>query len=256
MENDTAIVGVGMVGKATADVFEIQDRFDTNPERCNCTLEKIASHQVIFLCLPTPTKNGRQDNTPIRDIIRQIAGYGNRNFFVLRSTVLPGTTKWLYESTGQQVVHYPEFLSEDTAYEDTKNPEVVIVGSEEDCGQAKIALTKLICKYVTLKNNVEFMSSLSSELFKYAMNTFFALKVTYANTLYEMANSSGADYSRIAEVLQRHPWIGKNHWNILHKGYRGFGGHCLPKDLEAINSALSTPLLRLVQGLNERKVWM
>lgn len=244
-----------MVGKATADVFEIQDRFDTNPERCNCTLEKIASHQVIFLCLPTPTKNGRQDNTPTRDLIRQIAGYGNRNFFVLRSTVLPGTTKWLYESTGQQVVHYPEFLSEVTAYEDTKKPEVIVVGADEECGQAKIALTKLICKYVTMKTHVEYMSSKSSEMFKYAMNTFFALKVTYANTLYEMAAVAGADYARIAEVLQQHPWIGKNHWDIMHKGYRGFGGHCLPKDLAAINGCIETPLLKLVARLNEDKKW-
>ncbi|MEK9183604.1 MAG: hypothetical protein AAB890_00835, partial [Patescibacteria group bacterium] len=72
----------------------------------------------------------------------------------------------------------------------------------------------------------------SSEIFKFTRNAFFALKVTFANQVYDLCESFGEDYERIKDLMHADPWMSKHHFHVTHGGYRGFGGKCLPKDLK------------------------
>jgi len=124
----------------------------------------------------------------------------------------------------------PEFLTETTVDQDMQFPTRQIVGyTSEGRRDAEKVLGMLphapFEKIVHVK---------VAELVKYFGNAFYALKVSYANQIYDLCQSMGVDYDHIKECAQAEPWIGKQHLDIYHKGYRGYGGKCLPKDTRSL----------------------
>jgi UDPglucose 6-dehydrogenase len=76
----------------------------------------------------------------------------------------------------------------------------------------------------------------TAELTKYMENAFLAMKVAFCNEFFDIAGAMGVDYDDLRELWLMDPRIGRSHtW--VHRGDRGFGGRCLPKDLAAIIAA-------------------
>ena len=73
-----------------------------------------------------------------------------------------------------------------------------------------------------------------AEMVKYFGNTWFAIKVVFANQMYDLCKKIGADYDTIMESASADKRIGRSHLEVIHKGYRGYGGKCLPKDIKAL----------------------
>ena len=72
-------------------------------------------------------------------------------------------------------------------------------------------------------------------MIKYLTNCFLATKVSFANEMYDICESLGIDYDKVIEYAKLDDRIGNSHWNVPGPdGDFGFGGHCLPKDLNAI----------------------
>jgi UDPglucose 6-dehydrogenase len=75
-----------------------------------------------------------------------------------------------------------------------------------------------------------------AELVKYTKNTFYAMKVTFANQLYDICQAMGEDWYSIRDMItaeQAQP-IGPSHLDPIFGLNRGFGGKCLPKDSLAL----------------------
>jgi UDP-glucose 6-dehydrogenase len=87
-------------------------------------------------------------------------------------------------------------------------------------------------------------------MMKYAFNTFFITKIVYANSIYDACEASGANYKTIREALMSHPWGSKHHFKVFHKGGRGGGGHCFPKDIKAFAKWSSSKFFKTVEELN------
>ncbi len=94
----------------------------------------------------------------------------------------------------------------------------------------------------------------TAELCKYMVNCFLATKVAFANQFCEIADLLGVDYEELRKLWLVDPRIGKSHTLVTKE--RGFGGGCLPKDLQAIISFMRdhgrTPLLEAVLDYNNR----
>jgi UDPglucose 6-dehydrogenase len=74
-------------------------------------------------------------------------------------------------------------------------------------------------------------------LTKYAINSFLATKVVFMNELHGLAVASGLDYDAIVQMIKLDERIGRSHMKVPGPdGSFGFGGHCLPKDTEALLS--------------------
>ena len=242
-----AIVGWGMTGKATSCLFDYVDRYDVDDPYDKC-------HDFIIFCLPTPTKEGKQDISIIEDRLKEILkfsldGEAPLPTIILRSTVLPGTTDKLIEKYKMDIVFVPEFLTESTAVEDALNPEFLVIGARDILARRKVAGLFYDSKIVRTK--IIMCSAVTAELIKYSMNSFFALKVIMANQLWDVAKEIGANYDQVREALESHKWGSKNGWNVWHNQKRGFGGKCLPKDLEAFTDKFDLPLLETVQEINK-----
>ncbi len=260
-EKRIAIIGHGMVGRSsgyalgilTDDCFSSQNK-DTLIERI-----KNGKYGIFILCLPTPTIEGAQNLLAIGEWLEIIkTNYPESSpepLIVIRSTILPGTTRKLSEVYGLKIAHVPEFLSEATAIDDELNPKFLVIGANDILVREKTKnLFTLLTGSKIQPKRLIMCDSVTAEAIKYSLNSFFALKVIYANQLWDMAVKAGADYEKIKEVLTKHKWGSKNGWDVWHKGVRGYGGNCLPKDVEALINAFELPLLKEAERINKELI--
>ena len=250
MNENMAVVGVGVVGKATATLFGIEKKFDIDETKSTATLPEIAECRYIFVCLPTPVKNGDYVTSDISAIVRQINDYRQGPIFIIRSTVWPGYSNSLFsEVRPEAVISNPEFLSEDTWQKDIRYPPFILIGGSQ--GRFLEEVSSLY-RNVTKHAPIILTDNITAEAAKLVMNAFFATKVVFANQMYDWAQKAGANYERIKEVLEKHPFGMKNHATIWYKGKRGVHGKCLPKDLEAFANSSKLPILESVWQYNEQ----
>jgi UDPglucose 6-dehydrogenase len=196
---------------------------------------------VIFVCVPTPTDDSNYKT--LKDVLDRIKSAGYKNILVVKSTVLP------HHLDQYDVVYNPEFLSRATAEQDFVKPPLVLIG-----GDRAQDLLEIYKKYSIVDlSNVVLTDVKTAALAKYTMNSFYALKITYMNNIFDIANSLGVDYNQVVNILSKQPWMGTHHFQVPGPdGERGFGGPCLPKDTEAFAREYPFPLLDLVLEINKK----
>ena len=151
---------------------------------------------------------------------------------VIKSTIPPGTTESLNKIyTKLDIVFNPEFLTEANAVNDYLNQNRIIVGGERP-GSTKVKqiFAKAFPKVPIIKT-----SSTIAETIKYVTNTFLAMKVSYANEIYQLCQALNVDYDKVIEYARYDDRLGNSHWSVPGPdGDFGFGGHCFPKDIAAL----------------------
>ena len=198
--------------------------------------EAVAAAKVIFLALPTPPgADGSADLSYVlgaaADIAKLITEY---KVIVTKSTVPVGTadkvTAVLNKNTSVPfaVVSNPEFLREGVAVEDFMKPDRVVIGTMDE--KARKIMAELYEPYVRQGNPILFMDERSSELTKYAANSFLATKITFMNEIANMCELVGADVDMVRKGVGSDARIGKR---FLFPGV-GYGGSCFPKDVQAL----------------------
>ncbi len=198
--------------------------------------EAIAEAKIIFLALPTPPGgDGSADLSYVLgaagDIARLITEY---KVIVTKSTVPVGTadkvTAIMRENTSMDfaVVSNPEFLREGVAVEDFMKPDRVVVGTTDE--RARKLMGELYSPYVRQGNPIIFMDERSSELTKYAANSFLATKISFMNEIANLCELVGADVDMVRKGIGADNRIGKR---FLFSGI-GYGGSCFPKDVQAL----------------------
>ncbi|MDQ0641312.1 UDPglucose 6-dehydrogenase [Pedobacter sp. W3I1] len=222
--------------------------------------DAIKDAQIIFMALPTPPGgDGAADLSYIlgaaKDISKLITEY---KVIVNKSTVPVGTAdkvKAVFaENTSIEVdvVSNPEFLREGVAVDDFMKPDRVVLGTKSE--KAKKLMTELYGPYVRQGNPILFMDERSSELTKYAANSFLATKITFMNEVANLCELVGADVDSVRRGIGSDERIGKR---FLFPGV-GYGGSCFPKDVQALvkssdDYAYDFQILKSVMEVNERQ---
>ena len=229
------VIGNGFVGESQAYAFSpVADVkiFDVNPVKATHTLLEVLSQDFIFVALPTPMKeNGEQDISYIENFFSNIGLYNTDAIFILKSTVLPGTTKQLIDKHKFNIVFCPEFLTEKTAKLDMLTQSRIVIGGNTQHTEKVLELFKARFgqKHYVLTD------STTAEFIKYMANTFLAVKVSVVNEFYRMSEALGADWDKALEGFVSDPRIGNSHTQVPgHDGKLGFGGTCFPKDINAL----------------------
>lgn len=229
------VIGNGFVGESQAYAFSpVADVkiFDVNPVKATHTLLEVLSQDFIFVALPTPMKeNGEQDISYIENFFSNIGLYNTDAVFILKSTVLPGTTKQLIDKHKFNIVFCPEFLTEKTAKLDMLTQSRIVIGGNTQHTEKVLELFKARFgqKHYVLTD------STTAEFIKYMANTFLAVKVSVVNEFYRMSEALGADWNKALEGFVSDPRIGNSHTQVPgHDGKLGFGGTCFPKDINAL----------------------
>jgi len=248
------ICGVGMVGGALARYFEKKGikPFLYDKGKNLGSVEEVNQADVIFICVPTPyNKKKGFDLSYVEEAISKIQG---EKIIVIKSTVLPGTTEKLQEKYPQhKFLFNPEFLTELTADQDMCYPDRQIIGYTKK----SYDIAGDILQILPLAPYEKIMPATEAEMVKYFGNTWFSTKVIFANQIYDLCQKLGINYDRVMEAAATDKRIGRTHLEVWHKGYRGYGGKCLPKDIRALiqfgnEKGVDLKLLKVVEEINNQ----
>ncbi len=197
----------------------------------------IKDAQIIFLALPTPPgKDGAADLQYVlgvaKDLSKIITSY---KVIVNKSTVPVGTaektTGVMLENLDQSlfdVVSNPEFLREGVAVEDFLKPDRVVIGTTSE--KAKKLMDELYQPFVRQGNPIYYMDERSSEMTKYAANSYLAMRISFMNEMANLCERAGANVDWVRMGMGSDGRIGKR---FLFPGV-GYGGSCFPKDVQAL----------------------
>jgi len=193
---------------------------------------------AVFIAVGTPSRrgDGHADLSYVygaaTDIAAHLAGYA---VVVTKSTVPVGTGRQVERIIRAarpglefDVVSNPEFLREGSAINDFMRPDRVVIGAETE--HARDVMRQLYRALFLIETPILFTSLETSELIKYAANTFLATKITFINEIADLCEKVGADVHDVARGIGLDGRIGKK---FLHPG-PGYGGSCFPKDTLAL----------------------
>lgn len=194
---------------------------------------------ILVVCVGTPSKpDGEVNLGYLNNVVLEISRYltpVDKKYLVFRSTVPPGTTeeisrKYLSSFPNVIPVFYPEFLRESSAVEDFFQYSRMLVGTAQEHKDKLGPLLDII--HVHKDGNLHVTDFPTAEYSKYIDNSFHALKVAFANEVFNIGAWYGVDIQTSHKVF-----IEDTRLNIspyyLRPGLP-FGGSCLPKDLREL----------------------
>jgi UDPglucose 6-dehydrogenase len=234
------IIGDGTVGKALGKNMGITP-LGPSEDKVNA--------DIVIICVPTETINGKQDQSNVEQALGRIEG---ADLVIIRSTILPGTTDRLQRTTDIPLMFIPEFGFEQTMIEDLKRPDFYVVGvTDKSKDLVHLALNlpnrKGKCVFHTVR-------AISAEFAKYFINIWGSSQVILANSYYDWVISrtgNGDIYEEAIGVAKNFKNLPKWGWRIHDQGFRGYGGKCLPKDTQAAISQYASPLWQEFERYNQ-----
>lgn len=230
--------------------------------------EAVLNSDISFVCVGTPSmRNGKLDLSHIENVAKEIgAAIGKKNsphVFVLRSTVLAGTTETvvlpiLERESGKKVgrdftlAYNPEFMREGSAVADFLNPPYTILGASDSTHLQPLRELYKGVGGATYETTIPV-----AEMVKYVSNCYHAVKVGFANEIGTMCKRLGVDAHTVTKIFTSDTKLNVSA-AYLSPGF-AFGGSCLPKDLRAITYKakeldLKLPLLESLMPSNAEHV--
>ena len=232
-------------------------------------LYSINNCDFIFITVGTPEKkNGEIDLSFIKEVVRSVGKLISKNkkkpIILIKSTVIPGTMKNVVlpilernskKKAGKDfgLISNPEFLQESKAIHDTIKPHVVVLG-----GYRTKFMRKTEKFFSRFNPNVPIIitNHQTAEMIKYANNSFLATKISFINQIASICQAiPDTNIDDIAETIGLDPRIG----NLFLNAGPGYGGSCLPKDINAIINLSSKigvepTLLNAVEKTNKLQI--
>ncbi len=254
------IIGLGIVGEAVKHWFkkEKYPLFLYDKYKKIGSSEEVNKAEIVFICVPTPfyEKGNGYDDTAVTASLNILSA---PKIVVIKSTILPGSTENFQKKFSQhKILFNPEFLRHKTACEDFLHPTQQIIGYTSKSKRNAKKILNILPKVSYQK----IIPSKEAEMVKYFSNLFLALRVIFANQIYNLCQKLEINYDIVKEVVGHDPRIGHSHFNIFQDGYRGYSGHCLPKDMKAfiqfakfyrINISLLETIDKINTGLLKNK---
>jgi len=233
MKEIIGIIGNGFVGESQAFAFSPTNEiriYDVDPLRSTHSKEDTHMSDFIFVCVPTPMDiGGKQDLSYIERVFEDAK---EGPIYIIKSTVLPGTTEMLQRQYPHlNIIFSPEVLTERTAKLDMLTQARVIFGGD------KVLTEKVEGMFSKRFMNRHFIhtDSKTAEFIKYMNNTFFATKVSLMNEYYRLAQLVGVNWDDALYGFASDGRVGDSHLHVPGPdGKVGFGGTCFPKDINAL----------------------
>lgn len=226
------IIGWGAVGGAIGEGFKmLGHNVSKHDPKFDTTINDVLDTEIVFVCVPTPSgENGECDLSIVHSTIDSLKENNYSGIIALKSTSVPGTTQGIIDKyQDDNICFVPEFLRERSALEDfVRNHDVLAVGCHTDRAWHRVCEA-----HSWLPKNAVRMTPTEAEILKYYSNTFNALRVVFANVMYEVAERLDSDYDKILETFLMRGTASPDYLSCGPE-MRGYGGMCLPKDTKAM----------------------
>ena len=238
------IIGMGVVGKAVYHAFSpvIPDLKCYDKDGTG-NLEELRDRDFIFICVPA---------TAIRDVVDELLdGTTKRNIvFILKSTVVPGTTDDLQHMFGNYWVFNPEFLTDRTANLDFINsPKFILGGAQAD--RVEELYRERFRHTPIFKTTTK-----SAEFVKYMTNLYFMTKISFMNEMRNVSDELGLPWDSVVKMFVSDGRVTNSHLEVPGPdGKKGFGGKCFPENINtyldwAERNGINDDLIHVVREVN------
>lgn len=231
------VIGRGTVGDAVFNGLEGQghDMSFFDVKWPDSRLEHVLDTECVFVVVPTDsTETGHCDTSIIERVIQELSDAAYQGLICIKSTVIPGTTNRLQAQYPHlQLACVPEFLRARMALADfVYNHDLLVIGTENS---QHFELVKKIHGFIP--RHVAQVKPVEAEIIKYFNNVHHAVQVTFANIMYEICGQMDASYDAVYGAMIKRDCINP-HYLLANEKFRGFGGHCLPKDTRALDNLI------------------
>lgn len=237
------IIGLGYVGSAVYASIKDKTKVLINDIKLENSVpisELEDRCEAIFVCVPTPSDvNGSIDNSIVNEIFNLLDNY--KGLIILKSTII----KELIPKK-ENIVYNPEFLNERSHIEDFKNQKYIVLGGEIFSTSKAEEIYK---KYFDLDfDNVKFEHCSIEEAsnFKYIRNIYGAYKLLF----WEFVHDVTGDSRKMANMLKNIPTSEMDIVGL--DGFRGYGGACFPKDIDAFDFEHNHILTKFMKEFNKK----
>jgi len=240
MKLKLGIIGKGFVGSAVANGFDKDvNQFVVDTKLNDNTIKDLIEYDpsLCFVCVPTPQQDTHLDVdiSIVRSVLTELNDQKYKGIVIIKSTITPQHLIKFKKDFNLKLVYNPEFLTEANSLQDFIDPNMQILGGKwKDCE----AVEKAYIRHSSVKIVPTFKVDLiTASLIKYTINSWLATKVIFFNELKELfdTSSSHSSWEQFTDMLTRDPRIGNSHLQVPGPdGRLGFGGHCFPKDTNAL----------------------
>ena len=226
------IIGLGIVGSAIQFGFmKLGHEVLGHDLKLDTRISDLISAEIVYICVPTPCTDAGECNTSIvESCLEGLTEVGYKGVVAVKSTVPPGTTEaWDNKFTELTMAFVPEILRERCAiYDFVEDNRLLAIGCKKSW-----VVDVVKRSHGGYPKEVKAMSFSEAELLKYYSNIFNAMRIIFANEMFEVADLVGADYSVVKEAFLSYSKIQDIYLDV-NSNFRGYAGTCLPKDVKAI----------------------
>ena len=223
----------------------------------------IKGADIIFITVGTPSR--RLDDDADLSYVWSVADEISQNIqdyclIVTKSTVPVGTSREIKRIIEKKVskedfdiVSNPEFLREGSAINDFMRPDRVVIGTENKKSEN---IMKELYRPLYLRETPIVSTSIeTSEIIKYASNSFLATKISFINEVADLCEAVGANIKDVSKAMGIDQRIGSK---FLNAG-PGYGGSCFPKDVKAFYSTankfnVDLSIVNAVHQSNQKRI--
>jgi UDPglucose 6-dehydrogenase len=237
------VIGTGFVGNAIVQSLTINNisniiLYDKYINGGIGNIKDTLKSNIIFICLPTPylEKTKKYDISAIEETLEYLY-FNNFTYPILiKSTILPETTNILNKKfPSLQIIHNPEFLSQNTAISDFHNQKHIVLGKSNNCSNKSLQFVVLFYEKYYPNAKISQCDSNESECMKIFCNSFYAVKIQFFNELYSLCNNNDISFNNVKNLMLKNGWISPMHTNVPgNDGQLSYGGNCFPKDTTAL----------------------
>ena len=239
---DTLIIGYGVVGHNLAKEIE-----KLHPDIYDLKLPdiRLSHYDFAFICIDTPKMD--TIDAPIDDLVKAIKD-NNADVFIIKSTMLPGSTDRLKELTGKKIVFSPEYYGGTQHCNNFEFNFTILGGDKKDC----LAVQQLLQNVYDARHTFHIVDSKTAELAKYMENSWLATKVSFCNQFYNIAKENNIDYETLRELFILDPRVNPSH-TFVYDEHPYWDSHCLNKDVPTIAKWGNAELLQAIIEFNKKQ---
>ena len=245
------VVGPGYVGQGIIRLFGEQIQAVYSPSGNSVPLEfkhgfrdtkeAINKCDLIVLSVPTPmSEDGQCDLSKIQETFSWLK---EDALVLIKSTIIPGTTNQLQmQYPKMRIAFSPEYMGEGnyfTPFWKYPDPKEMKYHTFQIFGGIRSATNDIVNIFQRVMGPHVFYAqtdSRTAEFVKYMENVWGAMKVTWANEMFEAARVHEVDYIEARELWALDNRVEKMHTAVF-PDKRGFSGKCFPKDVRAFIEA-------------------
>lgn len=240
------IVGYGNVGKNLKKEWGVLpiDTYDKYKPETNT--KRNIKYDIAVICVDTPYVSC--DNVCEVSEVKNAIMENDADIYIIKSTVLPGTTERFCEETGKTILFSPEYYGT-THFTNNYVFDFTILGGNKEAGKKVVQCLQSVYDG---RHRFFLTDAKTAELCKYMENAFLAMKVSFCQEFYEIAEKIGVNYEELRELFVADPRVDPSQTYVF-RDHPYWKSHCYDKDVPAIAETYNAKLLKAVIAFNERQ---